>query len=135
MATVNRPELETAATGVIRILQGIREFSDARIAVIGGLALWNYHPTGRSTSVVKLHMFRSQSAINKTSRMWISSLASAVHLMVSRKSYSRFQTRHFSSRPKISTTRILSGLTFRLILHRIGRSKLPMYPFYSPFPT
>ena len=59
MGAINRPELEAAATRVLRILQGNSDFSDVRIAVISGLALWNYHPTGRSTSVVKTHVLRS----------------------------------------------------------------------------
>ncbi|KAF2459309.1 hypothetical protein BDY21DRAFT_337915 [Lineolata rhizophorae] len=45
-------ELETAAADVLNILKGIPEFSNARVAVIGGLALWKYIPTGRTTEDV-----------------------------------------------------------------------------------
>jgi hypothetical protein len=44
----SRPQLETVAADVIRILKGMPEYSDARIAIIGGLALWKYIPTGRN---------------------------------------------------------------------------------------
>ncbi|KAK1729322.1 uncharacterized protein BDZ83DRAFT_50569 [Colletotrichum acutatum] len=44
--------LENAASEVISILKGIPEFSHARVAVIGGLALWKYVPTGRTTEDV-----------------------------------------------------------------------------------
>ncbi|KAL9123826.1 MAG: hypothetical protein Q9217_006783 [Psora testacea] len=47
-----RTQLETAAADVIRILRGISEYSNARIAIIGGLALWRYIPTGRTTEDV-----------------------------------------------------------------------------------
>ncbi|KAL9079254.1 MAG: hypothetical protein Q9157_001872 [Trypethelium eluteriae] len=43
--------LEIAAVNVIRILKDISEFREARIAVIGGLALWKYNPAGRTTNV------------------------------------------------------------------------------------
>lgn len=46
-----RTQLETAAADVITLLKGIREYSNARIAVIGGLALWKYIPGGRTTEV------------------------------------------------------------------------------------
>lgn len=45
-------ELERAAIDVLRILKGINEFKDASIAVIGGLALWKYIPSGRTTEDV-----------------------------------------------------------------------------------
>ncbi|MCJ1401157.1 hypothetical protein MMC11_004369 [Xylographa trunciseda] len=45
-------QLETAAADVIRILKGISEYSNARIAIIGGLALWKYIPAGRTTEDV-----------------------------------------------------------------------------------
>lgn len=41
--------LERAAADVISILKGIDEFSNARIAVIGGMALRKYLPNGRTT--------------------------------------------------------------------------------------
>ncbi|KAF2230122.1 hypothetical protein EV356DRAFT_580299 [Viridothelium virens] len=44
--------LEMAAVNVIRILKDISEFREARIAVIGGLALWKYNPAGRTTNDV-----------------------------------------------------------------------------------
>ena len=47
-----RSQLETAAADVIGILKGISEYSDARIAIIGGLALWKYIPRGRTTEVL-----------------------------------------------------------------------------------
>ena len=53
----SRTQLETAAAGVIRILKGIGEYSNARIAIIGGLALWRYIPTGRTTEVNQRHTF------------------------------------------------------------------------------
>ncbi|KAF6844840.1 hypothetical protein CMUS01_00637 [Colletotrichum musicola] len=40
-------ELENAATDAIRILQGLTEFSHARIAVAGEVALWRYLPQER----------------------------------------------------------------------------------------
>lgn len=49
-----RIQLEAAASEVISVLKGIREFSNARIAVIGGLALWKYLPNGRTTEVSHL---------------------------------------------------------------------------------
>lgn len=49
---VSLDELETAAADVIRILKGISEYSNARVAIIGGLALWRYIPTGRTTEVL-----------------------------------------------------------------------------------
>lgn len=42
-------ELEGAAADVISILKGVDEFKEASIAVIGGLALWKYIPSGRTT--------------------------------------------------------------------------------------
>ena len=44
--------LERAAADVISILKGIDEFSNARIAVIGGMALRKYLPNGRTTDVL-----------------------------------------------------------------------------------
>ncbi|KIX02795.1 uncharacterized protein Z518_08737 [Rhinocladiella mackenziei CBS 650.93] len=44
-----RMQLETAAADVIGILKDVSEYSDARVAVIGGLALWKYIPNGRTT--------------------------------------------------------------------------------------
>ena len=51
-----RTQLEAAASDVIHILKGINEYSNARIAVIGGLALWKYIPTGRTTEVFNFHI-------------------------------------------------------------------------------
>ncbi|KAL9098448.1 MAG: hypothetical protein Q9163_005892 [Psora crenata] len=52
----SRTRLETAAADVIRILKGISECSNARIAIIGGLAVWRYIPTGRTTEdIVNIH--------------------------------------------------------------------------------
>ena len=47
-----RLQLERAAADVISILKGISEYSNAKIAVIGGLALWKYLPSGRTTEVL-----------------------------------------------------------------------------------
>ncbi|KAF4627030.1 hypothetical protein G7Y89_g11129 [Cudoniella acicularis] len=47
-------ELETAASDVIQILKTVPEFASARVAVIGGLALWKYMPRGRTTEDVDL---------------------------------------------------------------------------------
>jgi len=49
-------QLETAAADIIGILRGISEYSNARIAIIGGLALRNYIPTGRTTDVFETHL-------------------------------------------------------------------------------
>ena len=51
-----RAQLEAAAADVIRILKGISEYSNARIAIIGGLALWKYIPVGRTTDVSNPHI-------------------------------------------------------------------------------
>ncbi|PYI31702.1 hypothetical protein BP00DRAFT_446315 [Aspergillus indologenus CBS 114.80] len=45
-------ELEAAAAAVIRILQVMPEFSNARIALIGGLGLWKYIQNFRTTKDV-----------------------------------------------------------------------------------
>jgi len=45
-------ELNSAASEVIIILKGIPEYANARVAVIGGLALWNYLQNGRTTEVI-----------------------------------------------------------------------------------
>ncbi|KAJ9158524.1 hypothetical protein NKR19_g3245 [Coniochaeta hoffmannii] len=47
-----RVRLERAAADVIVILKGIAEYSEASIAVIGGLALWKYIQGGRGTQDV-----------------------------------------------------------------------------------
>ncbi|KAF2743418.1 hypothetical protein M011DRAFT_480770 [Sporormia fimetaria CBS 119925] len=44
--------LEEAAMAVIDILKEIESIKDARIAVIGGMALWTYIPHGRTTKDV-----------------------------------------------------------------------------------
>jgi hypothetical protein len=44
-------DLEKAAAEVISILKGMKDFSNSKIAVIGGLALWKYVPNGRTTEV------------------------------------------------------------------------------------
>ncbi|OIW30824.1 hypothetical protein CONLIGDRAFT_679579 [Coniochaeta ligniaria NRRL 30616] len=41
--------LKRAAAEIVAILGQIAEYSDARIAVIGGLAVWKYFPLGRET--------------------------------------------------------------------------------------
>lgn len=51
MSAPSFAELEAAAAAVIRILQGIPEFSNARIALIGGLGLWKYIRGYRTTEV------------------------------------------------------------------------------------
>jgi hypothetical protein len=45
-------ELNRAASEVIIILKGIPDYSNAKVAVIGGLALWNYVQNGRTTEVI-----------------------------------------------------------------------------------
>ncbi|CZT53421.1 uncharacterized protein RSE6_14971 [Rhynchosporium secalis] len=47
-------KLNSAASEVIIILKGIPEYSNARVAVISGLALWNYLQNGRTTKDVDL---------------------------------------------------------------------------------
>ncbi|KAI9652038.1 MAG: hypothetical protein M1829_001975 [Trizodia sp. TS-e1964] len=47
-------ELNNAAANVISILKSIPEYSSARVAVIGGLAVWNYLQRGRTTEDVDL---------------------------------------------------------------------------------
>ncbi|KAG5926250.1 hypothetical protein E4U42_003490 [Claviceps africana] len=47
-----REELHKAAADVIAILKTIPEFQDSKIAVIGGLAVWNYLQSGRTTKDV-----------------------------------------------------------------------------------
>lgn len=46
-----RQELSEAAAEIIAILKGLPQCLDAKIAVIGGLALWTYLPSGRTTQV------------------------------------------------------------------------------------
>lgn len=45
-------DLERAALDVLAILKGIKDFEEASIAVYGGLALWKYLPSGRTTEVI-----------------------------------------------------------------------------------
>ncbi|KAL2867592.1 uncharacterized protein BJX67DRAFT_387830 [Aspergillus lucknowensis] len=49
MSRPSFPELEAAAGAVIRILQTMPEFSNSKIAVIGGLGLWKYLRNYRTT--------------------------------------------------------------------------------------
>ncbi|KAG9231711.1 hypothetical protein BJ875DRAFT_506491 [Amylocarpus encephaloides] len=49
---LQRQQLEIAASDVIQILKGIPEFAACKVAVIGGLALWNYMPAHRATEDV-----------------------------------------------------------------------------------
>lgn len=51
-------ELNRAASDVITILKGIPDYSNAKVAVIGGLALWNYVRDGRTTEVIH-YVYRS----------------------------------------------------------------------------
>lgn len=51
MPPLSFAELEAAADAVIRILQTMSEFSNAKIAVIGGLGLWKYMRSYRTTEV------------------------------------------------------------------------------------
>lgn len=44
-------ELNRAASEVISLLKSTGEYSNCKIAVIGGLALWNYIQDGRTTEV------------------------------------------------------------------------------------
>ncbi|KAI3283598.1 hypothetical protein NUH16_011173 [Penicillium rubens] len=52
MSTPSFAELEVAAGAVIDILKTMPEFSNSRIAVIGGLGLWNYLRRYRTTEDV-----------------------------------------------------------------------------------
>ncbi|PGH02697.1 hypothetical protein AJ79_07576 [Helicocarpus griseus UAMH5409] len=45
-------ELEETAKATIASLKSFSEFSSAKIAIIGGTALWKYIPNGRTTSDV-----------------------------------------------------------------------------------
>lgn len=51
MSAPSFAELETAAGAVIGILKTMPEFSNAKIAVIGGLGLWKYIRGYRATEV------------------------------------------------------------------------------------
>jgi hypothetical protein len=51
MSAPSFAELEAAASSVIGILQTMPEFSNAKIAVIGGLGLWKYLRGYRTTEV------------------------------------------------------------------------------------
>lgn len=51
--------LEKAAFDVISNLKQITEFSNAKIAVIGGMALRNYFPNARNTDVGHVPLFES----------------------------------------------------------------------------
>lgn len=44
-------ELQQAAADVIGYMKTISDYSNARVSVIGGLALWMYLADGRSTQV------------------------------------------------------------------------------------
>lgn len=52
MSAPSFAELEVAAGAVIAILKTMPEFSNAKIAVIGGLGLWNYLRGYRTTEVL-----------------------------------------------------------------------------------
>ncbi|KAF2968901.1 hypothetical protein GQX73_g4678 [Xylaria multiplex] len=52
MSSYSLSDLQSAATDVIRILKGLPQFAEQKIAVIGGMALWMYLPRGRSTEDV-----------------------------------------------------------------------------------
>jgi hypothetical protein len=53
----SRTQLERAAANVIGILKSINEYSNSRVAVIGGLALWNYVRDGRTTQVFASYIY------------------------------------------------------------------------------
>jgi hypothetical protein len=44
-------EFKAAAKTVLQCLKGLPQQADVKIALIGGLALWNYLPQYRSTTV------------------------------------------------------------------------------------
>ena len=44
-------ELEESAQAAINCLKLFPEFANAKIAIIGGAALWKYVPSGRTTMV------------------------------------------------------------------------------------
>ena len=80
-----RDALEQAAIDVIGLLKSIRQYSDAKVAIIGGLALWNYIRQGRSTQVVKPYPFKRFSYSDY--RMLISLLISILHRRVLNSSF------------------------------------------------
>lgn len=45
-------QLDQAAKDVVGEMKKIKEYADAKVAVIGGLALWNYIKSGRTTKDV-----------------------------------------------------------------------------------
>lgn len=47
----SRDQLRQAAAEVIQYMKSIDEISDARVAIIGGLALWMHLKEGRATQV------------------------------------------------------------------------------------
>jgi hypothetical protein len=49
--TATLKELESVARSVIEVVKQIPEARSAKLAVIGGLALWHYLPEGRPTDV------------------------------------------------------------------------------------
>lgn len=51
MSNPSFTELEAAAGAIIRILKTMPEFSNSKIAVIGGLGLWKYLRRYRTTEV------------------------------------------------------------------------------------
>lgn len=57
MSAPSFSELEVAAGAVIAILKTMPEFSNAKIAVIGGLGLWNYLRGYRTTEVSLTYLF------------------------------------------------------------------------------
>jgi hypothetical protein len=44
-------ELEESAQAVIGYLKTFPQYSDAKVAIIGGMAVWKYFPNGRRTKV------------------------------------------------------------------------------------
>ena len=52
MSVATFTELEACAADVIAALKSIGEYSNSRVAVIGGLAVWKHIPEGRTTQVI-----------------------------------------------------------------------------------
>lgn len=45
------PELEAVATEVLTFLKSIAKYDSFKVAIIGGMAVWKYLPSGRTTKV------------------------------------------------------------------------------------
>ena len=66
MSAPSFAELEAAASSVIDILKTMSEFSNVKIAVIGGLGLWKYLRGYRTTEV---SFFSPELCLNTTRKL------------------------------------------------------------------